>query len=179
MKTWTNVIEMNVTPQDFIRASRVGMHRFEESYLSGRNHRTTEDRDFYNRLLDETTGALAELVFARFLGVDWSESINTFHDIPDVGRVWEVRSTRRAQHSSCIVRDNDSDDRKYALVKIPHMHLTDGLPGDTAYLIGWITGKEAKQDRFVRESTAASERRAYFVGERYLFSFEEGVDYAC
>lgn len=98
---------------DFAAAARVGHARDSRANARGSEHRAAlvgEDSGLRNH----TLGALGELVVARYLGIPWSESVDTFTRELDVGR-FEVR-TRSTPEAELIIRPRDPDARVYVLV---------------------------------------------------------------
>ena len=91
---------------------------------------------------NDIEGAVAELAFAKFLGVEWNAGINTFKQ-PD-GLDYQVRSTTIPNYS-LVVRQKDSDYDKYVLVIGYSMYMWDFHP-PTYYIVGWVPGKDAKQE---------------------------------
>ena len=87
-------------------------------------------------------GALAELAVARALGLDFIPTINTFHEIADIGEEIEVRWTK-GRRGSLLIGDNDEETRIFVLV-------TGRSP---SYLLpGWAYGTDIKsQGNFVTE----------------------------
>lgn len=130
-----------------------------------------DDRHHYSRhpsREDHMEGAGAEKATARYLNLDWTASINTFHrktdqdeDPPaDVGRAVEVRWRRDEGDShplDLIVRKDDPDDRIYVLV-------VGAMP--TYELVGSITGTRAKQDQWYKNP--GGHRPAWFVPQSAL-----------
>jgi hypothetical protein len=91
------------------------------------------------------------MAFAKWLGVYWEPTINTFKGRADVAGC-EVRA--RTHHSyELLVRNNDLDDRPYVLLT--------GLAPD--FLIrGWLFGREAKRPEWLRDY-GGNRQPAYFV----------------
>lgn len=149
------MVAVSISPEEFVRCAAVGMRRFASSSAKGHNHASTYERSFYLRLEEETVGAVGEYAFCKYLGVAWDESVDTYHNVPDVGSV-EVRATR-LDVGSLIVRDNDADDRVFVLVT--------GTPPQVE-IRGWIRGGDAKRPEFSRNPNAY--RQAWFVPQRAL-----------
>jgi hypothetical protein len=130
------------------------------SLAKGYNAATTYKRTWLKHLEEEIVGACGEKAFAAYLGQYFVPSVNTFHEIPDVGEV-EVRSTTR-EDGCLIVRDNDHDDRPFvlAIVTPPMVELK-----------GWMRGCDAKSDRYKRNPNG--HREAWFVPQCDLIPMEE------
>lgn len=155
------MIRVKLTLDEFTKATQVVVRRMIESEKQGLNHASTYQRNFVERLTEETIGACGELAVCKAFGWEWSESVNTFHEIPDVADNVEVRSTGHLD-GSLIVRDNDDETRWYVLVvgKPPNMTV-----------VGRIKGYEARQNQFVRNPHG--HRRAWFVPQNALEKFPE------
>lgn len=82
-------------------------------------------------------GAVAEAYVAKVFGL-YCNVASTDRSLPDVGVSLEVRSCIRS-HGPLVVRPRDKDDRRYFLVVGMYPNLK---------LVGWILGKDAKQERF-------------------------------
>ncbi len=93
---------------------------------------------------NDIEGAVAELAFCQFLGVEWNAGINTFKQ-PDV-LDYQVRSTTIPGYS-LVVRQKDSDYDKYVLVIGYSMYMWDFHP-PTYYIVGWVPGKDAKKEEW-------------------------------
>lgn len=94
-------------------------------------------------------GACGELAVAKYLGVYWDGSVDTFtaNDLPGL----QVR-TRSSHRWELIVRPDDDDATRWVLV-------TGRCP---AYRVrGWIHGREAKRDDWWQ--THGGRPGAYFV----------------
>lgn len=124
--------------EDRARANRVAGLRNSESRRQGGAPCpwSPEDEGTRRKMSVEadTNGALAEVAFAKWLGVHWDASINTFKEIPDV-EGWEVRATKH-RFGKLIIRSRDRMERRYALVVVM---------ADRCIIPGWIYGHEAKQ----------------------------------
>lgn len=149
------MVRITITAEEFVRCATVGMRRFASSSAKGHNHASTYQRSFTKRLEEETVGAVGELAFAKYLGIAWDESVDTYHHVPDVGGV-EVRATAR-DDGHLVVRNNDADDRIFVLV-------TGNAP--EVEIRGWIRGADAKRDEFLRDPHGY--RQAWFVPQAAL-----------
>jgi hypothetical protein len=131
-----------------------GLTRLTESRRVGRDAARSEaTRTDWHRLVDDSSGAAAELVWANYLSEEYQTRLNTFHSLADVGDRWEVRSSSVITNDSCIVRDDDPDDRWYVFIQ------TDQAP---AFKIrGMILGRDAKRTQWWRNPHG--KRWAYFV----------------
>jgi hypothetical protein len=105
-------------------------------------------------------GACGELVVARYLGIYWNGSVDTFKS-PDLGANIQVRT--RASHTyELIVRPNDADDDIFVLVtgKCPVYRLR-----------GFLRGSEAKMGEYSQKHGGRPE--AFFVPHARLRPPEE------
>ena len=100
-------------------------------------------------------GAAGEIVVAKFWGVYYPMTIDTFRRLPDVGEC-EVR-TRSNPTYQLNVRENDDDDAPYILVRgrIP-----------TFEIVGWLYGYEAKRNEWKKDY--ANREVAYFPPDNVL-----------
>ena len=92
---------------------------------------------------DHITGAIAELAVAKRFGLYPSRKARDTEG--DAGAL-QVRSSCR--HQNLIVRRYDSDDHIFVLVLGFAAHPDDSRLGAVVHIIGWMRGKEAKQDRY-------------------------------
>jgi hypothetical protein len=104
-------------------------------------------------------GAMAEMAYAKAMGMFWSGSVGTFK-APDVGDV-QIRSTPRASNS-LIIRANDKDDDIFVLV-------VGSAPEYT--IAGYIRGEDGKKQEWVRSPNGGS--AAYFVPQAALRPINE------
>lgn len=107
----------------------------------------------------DTDGAAAEMAFAKYLGVYYEPSVNTFK-APDVSNI-QVRGTRLDQ-GKLIVRKRDPDNEIYVLVinKVPEFRIA-----------GWIKGGDAQQDKYLFDP--GKKALAWFVPQADLNKMED------
>jgi hypothetical protein len=147
---------IKLTDSEVEMAAQVGLRRQLEALRKGLPDKHGYEGDGWGIHIE---GALGELALAKFLGVYWDGSVNTFKTKGDLGET-EVRTRSRSDYD-LIVREDDREDAVYVLVvgKAP------------AYrVVGWMLGKEAKQDRWVR--TYGGRTPAYFVPQAALHPFK-------
>lgn len=111
-------------------ATEVGVARFDASGHLKNNG------GMFKSLEHDLQAAAAEYAFAFFSGLEWHTEVNRFEK-PDVG-IWEVRN--RWSHKKLLrIYPKDIEDQPYVLVtgKMPLMRI-----------VGWIWGREAKQDKY-------------------------------
>jgi hypothetical protein len=153
--------EIPLTLPELSTALNAAWMRIVASAAAGLNHRSTYSRPMVRRIHEEFIGACGELAVAKAAGVFFLPSVNTFHRVPDCLGDCEVRSTDLSD-GSLIVRDNDSDDRKFVLAIVAD---------DTVRLVGWLTGAEAKKQEWLRDPDGR--RPAWFVPQSSLRPIEE------
>jgi hypothetical protein len=131
---------VSLTVSEIVSCYHVAGHRITASEAQRLNHASTYQRGIRTRFDQESVGAIGERAFAKWLNVYSTDPINTFHDTPDCGDRFEIRSTSFPD-GRLIVRDNDADDRIYVLALV-------GLDG-RVILRGWIRGSDAKQPKWI------------------------------
>jgi hypothetical protein len=115
-------------------ASIVGIRRNITSRDS-KDCNKVQNKDFGWHIDIEAAGA--ELAFAKYMGLYWDFSVNTFKK-QDVGG-YQVRHTQ-VKDGKLIIRPKDNPEEKYVLI----------VGTGPEYLIaGWIWGYEAKQDQHI------------------------------
>lgn len=108
-----------------------------------------------NAWTDDIEGAAAEMAVAKYLGVYWGGSMETFK-AADISEKIQVRQTKY-ESGRLIVRSEDRDDHVYVLV-------TGTIPNLTIH--GWIEGSEAKQDIYL--DSPNDRPPAYFIPQSQL-----------
>jgi len=149
-------MDVDLSAHEFATAVHVGMMRMTASANNKHNHASTYQRGYLERLEQEALGACGEIALCKALGYYWVPSVNTFHDVADVGRGIEVRATRR-HDGRLIVRDNDPVDRWYVLVTGEPPRLT---------VRGCIRGHDARRNEWQRNPHG--HRVAWFVPQHAL-----------
>lgn len=132
-------MRVTITLGEFAACVSLGMRRMAMSGDTNLNAAKTYDRDFMERLDNETIGACGEMALCKSQGAFWTPSVNTFHAVADVGANVEVRTTRRSD-GCLIIRDNDPPDRWYVLVtgEPPNMDIRGLIRGDRARQPQWM-----------------------------------------
>lgn len=121
----------------------------------GRNKVCNKDFGWHT----DIEAASAELAFAKWAGMYWDGSINTFK-LPDVSS-FQVRHTPYP-NGNLIIRKEDADNEKYVLVTGSRLEFC---------IRGWIKGGAAKQDRFLQNPNG--QYQAWFVPQNYLNRMED------
>ena len=106
---------------------------------------------------EDIEGACAELALAKYLGIYWNGSVDTFKSQPDVGEL-EVRHTSYP-NGKLIVRPHDSDTATFVLIvgTCPEYRI-----------VGTKVGLEAKRPEWLSDPTSANRPSAYFVPQSEL-----------
>lgn len=154
MAAQTYKVKLNT--DELSMATLVGIRRRIESLHAGRknNHGYSGDDAWFI----DIEGACAELALAKFLGLFWDGSVNTFKR-PDVGSI-QVRHTKY-RDGCLIVRNPDADDEIHVLVRgeAPNYEI-----------VGWISGKDARKRGKLRAPSGRPP--AYFVDQENLEQFK-------
>ena len=118
------------------------------------------NRTLTTRLFNDVLGAASELAVARWVGAEWSGSVNTFHDVADVGDDIEVRCSTN-EHGALIVRLNDAPYRWFVLVTGPPPAMS---------IRGYLWGADAMAPKWWRN--AHGYRGAWFVPQSELLPIQ-------
>jgi hypothetical protein len=103
-------------------------------------------------------GACGEYAVAKFLGITWNGSVDTFKadDLPGI----QVR-TRSKHDYELIVRKHDTEETNWILVT--------GVAPDF-WVRGWMPGSKAKQSQWLRDYGGRPE--AYFIPTKELLPMD-------
>ena len=154
-------VAIQLTPAEIFQGAISGVMRQAQNIQ--RQHHGAHGANNQNDWQMHIEGALAEFAVAKHLNVFWSGKLGLYTP-GDVGSI-EVRSSQKYENS-LIVRKGDLDQAKFVFLT--------GVNG--SYLIhGWITGFEAKQDRYLRSPNGREP--AYFVPKNKLYSIETLGEY--
>ena len=155
-------VAIQLTPAEIFQGAVAGVMRQTQN-IQRQNHGAhgVSDQNDWQLHIE---GCLSEFAVAKYLNVFWSGKLGIYTP-GDVGSI-EVRSSQKYENS-LIVRKGDLDQAKFVFLT--------GVNG--SYLIhGWITGSEAKQDRYLRSPN--NREPAYFVPKNKLQKIETlGEDY--
>lgn len=154
-------MQIKLTPSDYKAAVDCANMRMFTSNEAGWNNASTYKRSYSERLTQEVIGACGELAFCKAMNWFWSPSVNTFHDIPDVGSSVEVRATN-LDTGSLILRDNDDDERWFILVTGEPPLMT---------IKGRIKGYDGKKDQWLKNPHG--HRNSWFVPQSALYSIPQ------
>ncbi len=152
-----NRIPIALGYEDLVFCERVRELRWRNSRNIGREVARSVDRSSQQQRYQDLLGCVAELAFARFLGIEWDGSVNRFSHSPDVGE-FDVRATE-LENGCLIIRDNDKPLRPFVL-------LTGEVAPAVMHLRGWIWGHEARALGTMRNP--GSKRASLFVPQHKL-----------
>lgn len=131
MKADDPVVELS-NVELLVAASVGNMRRVKSKNLNDKKHSQTSDWGI------DTIGAIAEMAVAKYLGVYWEPTVNTFKAADVAGL--QVRASQ-LENACLIVRPGDSKDDTYVLV----------IVGDNQCRIaGWCFGLFAMVDKHWR-----------------------------
>lgn len=147
------MIVVHLTGEDREQALRHGLKRQKESRRIGIKDQWNSTKHSHFQI--DVLGVLGEIAVARYLEIEFSPTVNTFHHTADILHDIEVRTA--AMCGNLIIRPQDRDikDRKFVFVAIPRWE--DEAP--EAYLMGWLKGREAMMNKYWRDDKPA----AWFV----------------
>lgn len=157
---------IRLTWEELLNAATIGVYRNVSAIRRGRPaaYRADAEKAWQNSI----EGAAAEMAVAKYLGVYW-QPLAPDDDLrrlaADVGDRIQVRSTSRTDRC-LIVHPSDCDDHLFYLVIW-------GAPRYT--IIGWTTGREAKQPEFWKEDPPVR-HPAFFVPQDALHPCVEGFE---
>jgi len=140
---------------ELMMAAHVGVARQVNSCISGVEN-SVGNKDYSYRNCVE--GAAAELVLAKYLGIYWDGSVDTFKGKPDVGQ-FEVRQTKY-HNGRLVLQENDSRDSTYVLVT-----------GDCQdYIVqGWLPGRVAFGVATFGTLHSGTKHKSYNIEQGFLW----------
>jgi hypothetical protein len=151
---------MKLTESEVRMAVAVGVQRHIESLKKGLPDKHGHSGPGWDLHIE---GACGELAVARFLGLYWDGSVNTFKDGGDVQQ-YQVRTSPQHTHR-LIIREDDDPDAIFFFV-------TGMCP---RYKIrGWIRGRDAMRDKWLDDPHGRE--AAYFVPAKALNRNREWQD---
>ncbi|MEO2054715.1 MAG: hypothetical protein ABGX83_05390 [Nitrospira sp.] len=128
--------EVTLSSYEIYMAACVGVARRLASFKRGETNKV-QNKDFGWH--SDIEGACAEMAFAKYLGVFWDGSVNTFKR-PDVGNI-QVRHTQH-ERGCLIIRGADIDSQVFVLITGHHPKFE---------ICGWIVGRDAKREEYARD----------------------------
>jgi hypothetical protein len=148
--------EITLTQHELHFAASVGVTRHIEAILGNKPDahglKTDKGEGWYLHI----EGATTELAVAKCLNRFWNGSFNTYKKGGDIGAKIQVRRRTKLWYD-LLVREDDDNDSIFVLAI--------GI-APTYRIVGWLVGKEAKQNRWIREY--AKRPSAYFVPQQFL-----------
>lgn len=117
-------------------------------------------------------GAMAELAFARALGLEWPAHVGTYRTQPDVFPFWEVRWSSKINRAKVAI-----DDPPHYLVA----HVTGRPPGFEIWgcvVAGWAQQNTPAIDLPDKDGRPRG-RKAHFLDTYYLTPFDETFHEVC
>lgn len=163
-------LEVVLTHDELRWASDVGLQRIA---LAPGNPRFeySGDRDGLNT---HALGAMAELAFAKGLGLEWPAHVNTFRKpgYPDVFPFWEVRWSSKINRAKVAI-----DDAPHYLVA----HVTGTPPGFEIHgciLAGWVQEHVEAKD-LPDKAGKPRGRKAHFIDTYYLTPIDVSFHQTC
>lgn len=148
--------QVTLSPSEVVMAATIGAMRQAESMKLGLKP-ANGFKDYESPLSIHIEGACGEIAYCKARNLFFEGRINTFKDA-DVGTNVQIR-TRSRHDYDLIVRENDGDADYFIL-------LTGVCPTYTIH--GYIQGKDAKQERWLRNY--GNRAAAYFVPKEELKS---------
>lgn len=144
-----NIVVVTLDAKQMATATTVGARRFVECIVRNMVPKHGGPRSTQKGVIENhVVGALGEYAVARWVNMFWD--IGKF-GTRDVGGCIDVRGCL-GRSGSLIVHPEDPDDVPFVLVHLdlPHCHL-----------VGWLFGREAKQDKWWTDKGTG--RPAFFV----------------
>jgi hypothetical protein len=153
---------VTLTVDEYKRAVQLGLHRQWASIRSDLHNKAKVSS--VDGWTIHVLGALGEYAFAKAAHLPFRHTLFTFH-APDVAG-WQVRCTK-TQPPCLIIRPGDSDHDSFVLVQ---------YLADTRYRVcGWISGREAKQSRWLTDR-GNGRPAAWFVPADALHAIDGGKE---
>jgi len=128
---------IRLLPHEVDMAASVGLRRQLSALKAGLRDRHGINPEDGWRVHVE--GACGELAVAKFLGMYWDGSVDTFKSIPDLGPV-EIRT--RSKHTYDLIVRKDDDPSKVFI------HVTGRVPEFRIH--GWLRGSGAQREEWWR-----------------------------
>ena len=153
-----NSLSVTLTPEEYEWAKSIGLKRNSEAKKQGRSdaHGLTGTSGEKQHI----EGACGELAFAKWLGVVWPATVNTYQQGGDVGNI-QVRTRSRLEYD-LLVRKNDKDGALFILMQ---------GQSPTFRVAGGLWGKQCKNE--IWSKGYGGRPPAYFVPRSALLQGEE------
>lgn len=134
----------------------VGLRRNIESIARKLDHKPPLPNNAFG-WMNHVEGALAELVVAKWLGVEWEATVNTFKSGFDVAN-YQVRWTSKRPGSGQLIIRPDDDST--------HVFISVRGTAPKYEILGWLRAADAKRKEYVDNPKNRGE--AWFVPQAHL-----------
>ena len=151
-----------ISPDEFSLCVQVANARQVSSIKKKGKDSVNRKNNWVEELDKHIIGCIGELAVAKVLGVTWTGSVDTFKTESDLSGNIQVRH-RSNPNFDLIVRDNDKDDDAFVLSR--------GLPPGAIEIVGWIFGKDAKKEKWLKDYGNYN-RKAHFIPSEELHTIE-------
>lgn len=154
---------VTISPDEFSLCVQVANARQVSSIKKKGRDSVNRKNNWVEELDKHIIGCIGELAVAKVIGVTWTGSVDTFKTESDLSGNIQVRH-RSNPVWDLIVRTNDNDDDVFVLSR--------GIPPGAVEVAGWIKGKHAKREEWLRDYGGYG-RPSYFVDSAHLKPMEE------
>jgi len=144
---------ITIDPDEWSLCVQVANARQVSSIKKGGRDTLSKKDGWLEEFTPHIIGCVGELAVAKALGVSWTGSVDTFRSVPDLEGGVQVRH-RKNPTWDLIVRSNDKDHETFILSR--------GMPPGAIEVVGWISGKEAKNPEWLKDYGNFN-KPAYFV----------------
>jgi len=148
---------VKLTRQECFDASMVGVLRMIES-LGLQDKHGAKNSTLQEKIGIQILGAMGEMVVAKHLGIFWSRSVNTFHNVADIQGGIEVRTVGKPSHRLMIRKDDNPNATFFLVVPSPRPPVF--------RIVGSILGRDGMRDEFIDNPNGSGE--AWFVAQGAL-----------
>tara|TARA_R100000005_G_C4914701_1_gene150762 strand:- start:70 stop:570 length:501 start_codon:yes stop_codon:yes gene_type:complete len=166
MKTQSSNSIVKLNKEEIAEAKRWGKARRDTNVNGELKDRSHAGKPMGGTWLkNDIIAAGSEIAFAKFIGEDFTGTVNTFNDA-DVGKDWQVRCTDSENFSLIIRPQKDKGEKlkdKFVLVI---------YQGNATFRIaGYQIGNECIKAKYLRNPGNRKNREAYFVPQCDLIKF--------
>ena len=151
---------VKLNPKELRFSKLIAITRMKESRKAGIYDRSATQQMGGGKLIWDFMGACGEIALAKWLNIEYTADVNTFHSKRDVG-LFEVR-TAGGDNYSLILRDSDRDikDKPFVLV-------LQRCPG-IFRIGGWLYGKDGLKSEYLNDFGISKRGPAYKIPQRML-----------
>lgn len=154
---------IKLTPEITEYADNVAALRQGQAFMKSRKNMNGLSGDFDKMLAIHRLGARCEAAAKLFLNpIKWNALSDKITGLADLGGVVDVKGRTKSWYE-LVVQKNDEDHFAFLLVTAEYH--------PNYNIVGWMWGREAKDQKFWREHVAG--RAAYFVPHNNLSPPEE------